>query len=656
MRIAKMIVAALVGALVLVSCGPLGLGGGTLLLHLHGADSARTLTPPLLMEIASYDVSGSGPGGETFEQLGIVEDATVVTGLTPGIWSVSVEGRNPDGIIVASGEASVEVLATAVASATITLTPLDGDGWLELSLQWPIDVLDDPSVEAHLVAGADDQLLGFDLLADGSGAVYPDPEDPPNTNLFGSGYYLLTLKMFDGANQVWDWVEAVRILADQTTTGDYELQVSQINEGSLELIIEEDLQNPIDIELSGALSNLLPGTSMTVTATTSESVDSYQWFLNGDPIAGATEPSVTVGGGLANGTYRLVLLVSSGAVLSSEGVQFIVAPPMELEWQTQELLEPGYVSAEPAASSLRIDTQQHASGAVCVAATADVGHLIFCLNESIGDVSDWQRTEPEEASAFESTVSVDTGGDYGWVVHNGSLGPQVSWFGVGYSGYAGTSPVGQDVVGICGTMSIAALDPSNYAVLLAIDGGVALSENGGTAHVFAESGELASNRSMATGEVDPPQIVFLDSGDLCYALVDGPTVTPEVLGTGYDWATIAVGPDEHPYICARDGVVGQLVLFVSDGAGWDVEPLTPTGSAATEAALAISESGVVHMCYRDGLLTYMVGSPADWSTYLVAGGVEGHLPAIDVDPLGYVHISCWDAATGRIVYATNRPE
>ena len=90
------------------------------------------------------------------------------------------------------------------------------------------------------------------------------------------------------------------------------------------LSVKLDLQNPVNIEFIGAEESILLGSEMTVTAVTSEPVDSYQWYLDGILLEGDTGPTVTLGKTLKPGFYMLDLLVENGPILSSEGISFKV--------------------------------------------------------------------------------------------------------------------------------------------------------------------------------------------------------------------------------------------------------------------------------------------------------------------------------------------
>jgi streptogramin lyase len=66
---------------------------------------------------------------------------------------------------------------------------------------------------------------------------------------------------------------------------------------------------------------------MTLTASSSP-VDSYQWYLDGNPISGATNASVTVGQNLSLGHYDLNVVVRKGTILSSTSTEFNVVRQM----------------------------------------------------------------------------------------------------------------------------------------------------------------------------------------------------------------------------------------------------------------------------------------------------------------------------------------
>ena len=143
-----------------------------------------------------------------------------------------------------------------------------------------------------------------------------------------TGYYDLTLQVLDGATKVAGLYESVRILKDQTTTFNLTL-VS----GTLGLTITPELQNPITVSFSGQQTQLPPSTDMIVTAATSLTPDSYQWYLDGVPLSGQTGSTLTYGSSLSQGRYRVDLAVKKGSIISSGSFAFTVltAPTAVME-------------------------------------------------------------------------------------------------------------------------------------------------------------------------------------------------------------------------------------------------------------------------------------------------------------------------------------
>ena len=79
-----------------------------------GLLSAKTIEPALDMELATYDVTGEGPDGAYFEQLGVTATSVVQASLKPGEWTITVDGRNGDGVVIGEGIVVVKIEAGKV--------------------------------------------------------------------------------------------------------------------------------------------------------------------------------------------------------------------------------------------------------------------------------------------------------------------------------------------------------------------------------------------------------------------------------------------------------------------------------------------------------------------------------------------------------------
>ncbi len=283
----------------------------------HQVSESKTLQPDVEMAISTYDIYGIGPNSASFT----IEDTSeefISIGIETGSWAITVLAKNSSDDIIASGDATATINAGEVTNVTITVTPQDGTGSLMLSISWPDNILETPSIVSTLsIIGESPTGLTFTMATDNLSASYSDSS-------IDAGYYLLVVKLMNGDALVWETVEAVRIIAGEITEGNYALTASDINLGSLSLAIEDDLQNPIAITFAGDESSLVSGNDMTVIATTSETVDGYQWYTMGDPITGGNSDTITIGNSLESGTYRLYLVVTRDNIISSNGFQFTV--------------------------------------------------------------------------------------------------------------------------------------------------------------------------------------------------------------------------------------------------------------------------------------------------------------------------------------------
>ena len=196
-------------------------GKGTLVLTLRpGPLGAKTLEPPISMEVASFDIAGMGPdpAHDSFEDLGNTTGQLVLNSLAPGLWSVAVDARNAGGTVVGHGQTDSPVLITAgaITSVQIDITP----AWRDWHAG-PHCAVDQRSASKRSCGvfarfhehGCWSWHRFFSLIPskDPMKATYQ------NTGI-EAGYYLLFLRLYDGSVQFWGTVEAVRIVAGQTTS------------------------------------------------------------------------------------------------------------------------------------------------------------------------------------------------------------------------------------------------------------------------------------------------------------------------------------------------------------------------------------------------------------------------------------------------------
>jgi hypothetical protein len=309
----------------------------SLTLRFSSDSKARTLTPDNLnLTVTTYDISGTGPNGAVFLVEGITTDTYVLEDLVPGSWSVVAKGKNIDGIIIVQSAATAIVLNSATETVTLSLLPLGGNGTFSLDLSWPADMISSPEIIAKLTPDVGDPIT-LDFTITGTSATMA-----PLT--LARGYYEMTLKLNDASfdsYRVWSKVETVLIYADTTTSEDWVLIASDMNEPTpqnMGLILETDTKSPIEMVLSGVSAELAYDTDMTVTASGTPEPTSWKWFLDGDVLVGETTSSVIVGAGLAEKTlHTLTVIGRNGDIAGSADATFrigaapIIILPVDLK-------------------------------------------------------------------------------------------------------------------------------------------------------------------------------------------------------------------------------------------------------------------------------------------------------------------------------------
>ena len=290
----------------------------------------RTILPDLDMEIAGYVVSGSGPDGASF-QVETSGTSVVVEKLAFGDWTVTVEARNADEVVIGSGTGNATVHTGQSALVSITVTPLEGYGTLDLTVTWPAGDTENPALDASLIpaAGAAQTL---DFATEPGIATYHSETIP-------TGYHTLIVKLLDNGLLAMGAVDVVRIVKGGVSTGLFEF--TEINQpgGNIEVNITPEMAEPLTVSMTGQVAELSQGMSMTVTASVAEPVGNviYVWYVNGESVGSGQ--TVTLGSDLGIGVYRLdvTAFTADGLRAGSTGAMFHVVEGVpeliNIEWQ-----------------------------------------------------------------------------------------------------------------------------------------------------------------------------------------------------------------------------------------------------------------------------------------------------------------------------------
>jgi hypothetical protein len=303
-------------AFMLMSCSVREPDTGSLMIDVNHAMQPLTILPGIDMTPAQYSFHGLGPNGDNFD----VDEKDLpvsINGLKAGEWTVTVNAMNADGIIIGQGLVSATVQVDNTATVIATVVPVDGHGTLDITILWNAADVESPSVSGQLVLSSGTPIeLSFTMVDQGRAESV--------TSSIPTGYHSLSIKLFDNGVAVMGAVEVVRIVADQATTGLFEFYDINHPIGEIAINIVPEMNDPIQVTLSGQEASIAEGGTMTVTATVPAGLDNVtcNWHLNGE--LKHTGISYTFGSDLPVGVYRLDVTVFSADEMRAGSAEHIV--------------------------------------------------------------------------------------------------------------------------------------------------------------------------------------------------------------------------------------------------------------------------------------------------------------------------------------------
>lgn len=266
----------LLAAAVLTSCRQDG-GTGTLRIILDNTNgNARLISPENYpLDVVKYRISGSGPGGATFN-ITTTRTSATLEGLAVGTWNLTATGlnENDDGIVQGGTEFTLTASNT---SAVIKLDELVGQGNLSVSAVWDADTTKDPEVKFILTAqyGNDGETIPAAISSGEASFIKQNLE---------AGSYILQAQLYDSGVLVAGFTEAVRIVADETSSAEISFSLDRfpITPGSLQLLDQSGI--PVQCTIEGIGDEVNAGETVHVALTPSRSTGmdcTVSWYVDG---------------------------------------------------------------------------------------------------------------------------------------------------------------------------------------------------------------------------------------------------------------------------------------------------------------------------------------------------------------------------------------
>ena len=186
------------------------------------AASARGLFPDLDMAASSYELSGDGPGTESFTDT-ITGTTYERDDLAVGPWTITATAKNAATTPIGSGSVEMVIASGADAEGTIVIAPFNGVGYsgtMAIDLSWPGGSIASPAITATLTDPAGTpEAISFTI--DGNTALYDRVE-------MTTGYWYLSAVLMDGTTEVYWIEESVRIVHGQETAAMYALTTDDV--------------------------------------------------------------------------------------------------------------------------------------------------------------------------------------------------------------------------------------------------------------------------------------------------------------------------------------------------------------------------------------------------------------------------------------------
>ena len=291
--------------MMLSSCSEEASGTGTMTIMLY-QNKDKTIAPDQSIEtITKYIVRGTGPGGKTFTR-NSTSSTVVMDGLPLGHWDLSASAYSSKSKELASGKVSVD-LDSEQGSFSLGLDRIRGSGSVQVRIDW-----DSSLTDVHLAVTMYDsstrKVCGAELTPQsGSGyTTWTSPQVP-------DGSYSMRISLYSGSNLVCGTSEAVKIVADERTTGNIYLTSDSNWDGGKTTFRLEGLAQTMASAQDHSVT-LIPQSNIS-------DLSDYDiaWYLDSIPLG---ETGMTVSFTPNTGTHVLsavVSRISDGSIQSVSG-------------------------------------------------------------------------------------------------------------------------------------------------------------------------------------------------------------------------------------------------------------------------------------------------------------------------------------------------
>lgn len=243
-------------ALTLAGCGLAAPVSETGSIFLSLNDSyARALLPPIDLDIDHYIVSGAGPEGATTGPVNLAGSAEI-NDMVPGLWTITVVGRNAGGTPIGEGSDSIVVVVGLTTPLSITVYEFDVvPGSVRISAAWEPSTVVDP-VWAGTLKDSSGTPTVMSFITDEPSCTTESTTDPAAV-----GWHTMIVQLYDAPNGLdgsetlsSGRAEAVRVASGFETYASLWFH-AVAGQGTIDLIIDADMHDEIPLTGTPAFSD-----------------------------------------------------------------------------------------------------------------------------------------------------------------------------------------------------------------------------------------------------------------------------------------------------------------------------------------------------------------------------------------------------------------
>lgn len=285
---------------------------GELTIALLTEDTAagRTIGPEgeAPLDLASFSVSGIGPGNQALEKTSSGNPTITIGSLCLGEWTFTGTGYNAMGKAISQGATSARITGNNNV-VTITLESAVGNGSFSLECNWnPEQTRTDSVISMRLLDSDNNEVSNLNLTTDmATGKATLTGTDIP------AGFYTAMVTIETDGELVGGFVETVRIIDGSTSSAVCDLDIGHVVDSAAITIIDNTAA-PVSGNITVTPTGLVLGESATLTFTLDPDQEillgdlSIQWYCDGVPIIGADSASYTIES-LNGGAFRYDIVV-----------------------------------------------------------------------------------------------------------------------------------------------------------------------------------------------------------------------------------------------------------------------------------------------------------------------------------------------------------